>query len=166
MPVNLDIMATKKVTFQTPGHHDALVSSSNFLSEEITACPKLLIPNSQQSSVITNTYDALFQVPKVKFQDRHSPPFRPGGRGSKMLAKAIEQDLCGQGIDGKLVHENQLLNEFNSLTFYTNSLSEPTWVLCSGKTPCFAKVVSAHSSVRTLCILTLETVFYSLYYIL
>lgn len=60
---------------------------------------------------------------------RNTSPFRPGGRGSKMLAKAIEQSSAGAGTDS-----------LDDLT-----VSEPQWVLCTGKTPCFAKVMSVPS---------------------
>lgn len=53
-----------------------------------------------------------------KYQDRSSPPFRIGGRGSKQLAKALEQ--------------NKLLPQQN-------------WVLCTGSQACFAQNLGASS---------------------
>ena len=60
---------------------------------------------------------------------RNTSPFRPGGRGSKMLAKAIEQSSASVGAE--------------SMDDWT--VSEPQFVLCTGKTPCFAKVMSVPS---------------------
>ena len=74
----------------------------------------------------TNTVDAPQAKPAVT---RNTSPFRPGGRGSKMLAKAIEQSSAGTGSES--------LDEL--------TVSEPHWVLCTGKTPCFAKVMSVPS---------------------
>jgi len=58
---------------------------------------------------------------------RNTSPFRPGGRGSKMLAKAIEQSVNKSNVS------NDVLPTENNL------------VLCTGKTPCFAKVMSLPS---------------------
>lgn len=47
----------------------------------------------------------------------NTPPFRPGGRGSKQLSKAIEQ-----------------------------SKQQPQWVMATGSHACFAKIISNLSS--------------------
>ena len=71
-----------------------------------------MLTNSNNDSKVTNV-------------SRNTSPFRPGGRGSKMLTKAIEQS--GQDVN----------NDLNG--------TENNWVLCTGKTPCFAKVMSVPS---------------------
>ena len=62
---------------------------------------------------------------------KNTSPFRPGGRGSKMLAKAIEEDVT---IDT------------------AQAVSLPQYVLCVGKTPCFAKVMRAGQDPSTVFI--------------
>jgi hypothetical protein len=63
---------------------------------------------------------------KLKYQNRSSPPFNPGGRGSKQLSKAIEQSK---------VYNHQYSHQIDA-----------EFVLCTGTPPCFAKVISAPST--------------------
>ena len=75
-----------------------------------------------------------FQVPKVKYQDRHSPPFRPGGRGSKMLTAVVE-------ASHKATEKSDSEQDFN----LNNPFVEPSWVIFLGKPSYFAKIVSKPS---------------------
>jgi len=56
-----------------------------------------------------------------KFQNRSSPPFRIGGRGSRQLAKALEEA------------KKQLVEPQNQ--------QESQWVICMANPPCFAKAI-------------------------
>ena len=68
-----------------------------------------LLPTTQQS-----LSQLQLSASKPKYQERSSPPFRPGGRGSKQLL-AFEQGL----------HEHQ-----------------SPYVISTGNPPCFGKVIS------------------------
>lgn len=83
--------------------------------------------HTSQSDDGTNYHSGSIMISK------NTSPFRPGGRGSKMLAKAIEEDVTadmGRQAD----------------------ISLPQHVLCVGKTPCFAKVMRAGQDSNTVFI--------------
>ncbi len=112
-------MLKKSVVFQPESSNQVFEYSSynNCLHDENNSS------NISNNNNTTTLNCSNYSANKTKFQNRHSPPFRPNGRGSKMLAKAIEQSNTEQAI-------------------VDESFSETSWVLCTGKTPCFAKVIS------------------------
>jgi hypothetical protein len=91
------------------------MDSNSKQSESPSANPSLLNPTLSKLNFLMS------KTPK--FQNRPSPPFKPGGRGSKQLSKAIEQSKETSELEDDATK----------------------WVLCYGRSPCFAKVISSAS---------------------
>lgn len=98
-------------------------STDNIMNSNINTA----IANNAITPTVSNGDDSNYHSGSILIS-RNTSPFRPGGRGSKMLAKAIEQSYA----------ESDVLNDLSNVT-------EPRWVLCTGKNPCFGKVMSLPS---------------------
>lgn len=115
----LDSTADTVLIQQQPPHHHHHGSSAG----------SSIISSSEFSDNNNNYHNGSIHISK------NTSPFRPGGRGSKMLAKAIEQSQKS----ATETTNNEISSEM------AIQMTEPQWVLCTGKHPCFAKVMSVPS---------------------
>lgn len=96
------------------------------LSSQVTPAYDTTHPHFDMGATIPSGLNRL-QMKQPKFQNRSSPPFRPGGRGAKQLSKALEQSTEAEED------------------------SQSQYVMCYGKeSPCYAKVMSCTSDKQTL----------------